>query len=130
MEILQLIIAAFGGGALFSFIQFLITRRDNSIKKAIAALDAKIEENYAKTARRCILRYSQEVRAGIRHTKEEWDQINTDIDDYNHYCKTHPEFENSRAVLAIEMLQGIYKNCLMHNDFDLDRREVQENENE
>lgn len=126
MEIIELIVAVISGGALLSFIQFLITRKDNSLGKAIKALDDKIDLNYAKTARRCILRYSQEVRSGVRHTKEEWDQINADIDDYNGYCKKHPDYENSRAVLAIEGLQKVYKHCWETNDFEEEKTHVNE----
>lgn len=113
------------GTAVLSFVQFLIIRSDNrkdhnaAILKKIEELEQKIDRIEATNSRRRILEYSQEVRRGVRHTEEEWNQINQEIDVYNKYCTMHPDYENNRAVMAIKNLNAVYEKCLMTNDFDV-----------
>lgn len=119
--------AAFGGGLLV-FIQFLITRHDNKkgyiaeLKDAIASMKRAFDEERMTVRRRNIFRFSQEVRLGVRHTAEEWNQVNQDISDYKMYCKAHQEFVNNQCELAIEGLESIYKQCWESNDFAVERR--------
>lgn len=67
--------------------------------------------------RRQILRFNGEVLRKLRHTKEEFDDVLVEIDEYERYCKAHPDYKNNRAVLAIENLRRVYKILLETNDF-------------
>ena len=122
----SIILGLCGGGALFGFLQFLITRRDNKsgIMKAIDALRNEIEtlrgeitEDRATNARIRILSFSDEVQRNIRHSKESFDQINSDIDTYRRYCDKHPDYKNNRAVMAIANIERVYAECMKENDF-------------
>lgn len=121
-----IILSLCGGGALFGFVQFLITRRDNKngILKAIDALRGEIEtlrgeitEDRATNARIRILSFSDEVQRDIRHSKESFDQINSDIDTYRRYCEKHPDYKNNRAVMAIANIERVYAECMKEHDF-------------
>lgn len=129
--IVAIITSALASTALFTFFQFLITRYDekkgkmNEVTTKIDTLQSRLEElrsdldeRDALDARRRILTASDEIRHGRRHSKEWFDQLNADIDAYNHYCDKHDDFKNNRAVNAIENINKVYLKLLETNDFD------------
>ena len=118
--------ALFGGAfgaALVSLVQFLINRKDQKQDKIDAVISEvelmrkEFEEERTSLARIRILRFSDEVRHGVRHSKESFDQVNLDIDTYHRYCNTHPDYKNNRAVMAIKNIENVYARCLRDNDF-------------
>lgn len=119
-----------GSNGLFSVILALLNRRwskkdgMNDLGKKIDALSAKLDkhikedrENDIRMARRDILRFNDEIRRGEPHTAESFDDILEAIDQYEHYCKAHPDFENNKAVLAIRNIKRVYEDRLEKNDF-------------
>ena len=64
-----------------------------------------------------IIHFGDETLHGQKHTKEHFDQILRDIDKYEHYCSTHPEFENNVTVLTSARIQDIYQKRLADGDF-------------
>lgn len=75
------------------------------------------DEQWVSLSRYHILRFGDELRRGLGHSKEQFDQILDDISKYEHYCDTHPEFPNGKAVAAIELIKETYKKSLEENDF-------------
>lgn len=71
----------------------------------------------AKSARRRILSCADELRRGVEHSQEFFDDVLEDISYYNNYCKENPDFENMKAVVAIEFITETYHKCLKDNDF-------------
>ena len=67
--------------------------------------------------RQRILRFSDEIRRKERHSKESFDNILDDIDDYEHYCDAHADYKNSKAEFAIENIRKAYRRTLDQNDF-------------
>ena len=131
---ITIILSIFGGGALVTFLQFLITRHDEKtgqaakvlkqlatlekdIKNDISNLKKEIDEDRATNARIRILQFSDEVRHNLKHSKESFDQVHQDIDMYNTYCKEHPKYENSRAVAAIANIERVYAKCMEEESF-------------
>lgn len=89
-----------------------------AIGKALNAdLNEKMEANEAKTARYRILRFDDEIRHKIRHSKEHFDQIIEDVDTYEHYCQDHPRFPNGKAVSATDNVKRTYEKCKAENSF-------------
>ena len=127
--------------SLMSFIQFLIVRHDqkngvlNEITTRLKNAQEDIEtikqhvdntfnsfsdQMYEEQIRYCrvrILIASDEIRHGIKHSEEFYDQINDDISKYNHYCRSHPGFQNNKAIHAISNINRAYEECLKNNDF-------------
>ena len=109
------LVAILCSGALFSFVQFLITfgfsRKDKSkeIETKIDALSERIAENQAILARTHILRFSDELKNGIEHSNEYFRQQLDDCDTYDRYCKGHPEFKNSYTEIANKHIKETYK---------------------
>ena len=55
-----------------------------------------------------ILRFNRELLQGLPHTQEDFIEALHEIDFYEHYCRMHEEYENNRAVLAIENIKRAY----------------------
>ena len=78
---------------------------------------ARMDKTDATTARYRILRFDDEIRHGQRHTFEHFNQILDDINDYEAYCKAHPEYPNNKALAAIEKIKKTYEKCRDENSF-------------
>ena len=79
--------------------------------------DASNAEEKALDSRRRILRFGDEIRSGIRHSKEHFDNIFDDIKYYRKYCKDHENFENDRIHISIKIIEDTYEKCIRANDF-------------
>lgn len=94
----------------------------SSILKAVGKLLTvdvldKLDENSASTCRYRLIRFDDELRHDVKHTQEHFDQILDDITIYENYCKAHPLYPNSKAVLAIENIKETYSKCRKENSF-------------
>lgn len=87
------------------------------MKTEIDTLKKEEELERMRQARQRILRFNDEILFEKRHSKEHFDEILDDIDTYEEYCRTHEEYENNKAVLAIATIREIYKDCLKTHDF-------------
>ena len=88
--------------------------------EVIKKLDAHITMDDRRTAdghRARILHFNNELLRDIGHTQEEFFEVLAEIDAYEKYCREHPEYPNNRAVLAIENIKRVYKECMETNDF-------------
>ena len=77
----------------------------------------KMEEDKADNARYRILRFDDEIRHKLLHTEEHFNQIISDVDAYERYCDTHPNYKNSKAISAIENIRETWKRCRSENTF-------------
>ena len=89
----------------------------NILFKEVDTLKKDEELERARQARQRILRFNDEILFEKRHSKEHFDEILDDIDTYEEYCRTHEDYENNKAVLAIATIREVYKDCLKTHDF-------------
>lgn len=128
--IVTLLIGLFGGGSLLKLVETLLDRKsglkrlESEMKDGFAKTDAKIEkisgefaQHKAVMARVRILRFSDDVVAKKRHSKESYYQVLSDIDEYEDYCALHPRFENNKTVIASKRIKDVYSQCLEANSF-------------
>lgn len=139
--LLTIAISVLGSSAIFGFVQFLISRKDSKdeklkdisdkidklssdlsvlseeMKQSDKDLKEQIDMQEAINARIRILQASDEIRHRTKHSKEWFDQLNDDITHYEHFCDTHPDFKNNRAVQAIANMNRVYAAALEQNDF-------------
>lgn len=80
-------------------------------------IDNKIDETTAVTARVRILRFNDELLRFEKHTKDAYDQVLRDIDDYEIYCKQHPNFANNKTKASVLNVKENYNERLRKHDF-------------
>lgn len=118
------------GAALVALVQFFVNRHDErkgksdtirgeiaAVRQSVDKLSAEVAMDRATSARIRILDFSDEVRHGVKHSKESFDQVNLDIDAYRRYCDGHKDYRNNRAVMAIANIERVYRECLKQQDF-------------
>ena len=124
---MQILAAVLASGALFSFVQFLISfwfsRKDKTkeLEKKVDAIDAKIDKNAAILARTHILRFADDLRNDIHHSEEYFRQQILDCDTYDTYCRNHPDFSNGLTIVASKYIREEFEKMYMkgenQNDF-------------
>lgn len=130
MDFIQTLIGGLAGGGLIGFIEFLIRRRDErsgkwneileaiaGLKDAVGGIDERLDKENADDARRNILAFDDELRRGMDHSEESYNQILEDMNHYSRYCKQHPEYENNKAVNAIRHINDVYQRVKAENKF-------------
>lgn len=85
----------------------------NALSEKISNVQTEVNENAAMSSRYRILRFDDEIRHKVLHTKEHYDQIIVDIDIYEAFCKRNPDFRNNLAHKAIGNIKRMYD---VHND--------------
>lgn len=101
-----------------------IGERLTEIEKRVDSLDGEIKGvrddadlHNAQNIRIRILQFADELRIGVRHSQEHFDQMLEDIDNYERYCMAHPNFKNSKATLATKLIEDTYTDCVEKNSF-------------
>lgn len=109
------------GGSFLTFVQYMINRHDrkkdknNAVLSAISTLSERVEkiensldERDAVLARTHILRFSDELYNGVKHSQEYFQQQLDDIETYNQFCSGHPKFANGRTKAAAKYIESEY----------------------
>lgn len=94
-----------------------LEQRILNLEKIDKQQDALREESETKEARRRIITFADEIRRGVPHSQEAFDNILDDITAYNNYCRMHPDFKNEKAVRSIASIDQIYDMCMKENRF-------------
>jgi hypothetical protein len=94
-----------------------LVERINKLERQVETFEQKGEERNIISIRARILRFGDEVRHKTRHSKEHFDQILSDIDDYEKYCDTHKDFKNNRTTATTAKILEVYKECVDQDDF-------------
>ena len=87
------------------------TATKEKIEKMQKTLDSHIredEDEKARNQRYRILRFYDEMCEKRLHSESHFEDIIADIDDYEKYCKAHPDFRNNRGELAMEHIKESY----------------------
>ena len=130
MDFLQAAAIALISGGLVSLIEFFIRRSDekkdknSEVLKAIQNLADKItgienrmDKENADEARRNILSFDDELRRGVPHSEESFNQVLQDIKFYRNYCREHTDYENDKATSAINHIRETYQAVKNENKF-------------
>lgn len=96
----------------------LTSKLSNSeLVEKIDQLDFKVEKNNAEYNRARLLRFNGELKRGVNHDEEEFNDVLHCIDDYERFCKKYPDYPNKKSVLAIENIQRVYQHLIETNGF-------------
>lgn len=77
-------------------------------------LEEKIDESDAIACRSRIIRFGDELYHKQKHTKEHFDQILSDITQYQLFCENHTNFKDTIADLTIRQITEAY--CELFSD--------------
>ena len=75
------------------------------------------DQEWAELRRTHILRFGDEIRLGVSHSEEHFNQILLDIHQYNKYCDEHKSYKNDKAIATIDLIKQTYSKCLSENRF-------------
>ena len=92
-------------------------RQIDTLERSFSIKNDSDEERETKACRRRILRADDEIRIGMRHSKDFFEDVLRDIDFYETYCDTHPHFKNKCAESSIRNVIATYEKCKADNDF-------------
>ena len=94
-----------------------LSKKIDSLEKKSDSLEKKIDLNKAESKRTSILRFNGEIKRGIHHDEEEFNDCLGAIDYYEDYCRENKDYPNSKAVMAIANVKRVYKKAYSKNDF-------------
>ena len=94
-----------------------LSRKIDALEKKIDSLEAKEDRRDAVNKRVRILRFEDELQSDARHSKDSFDQVLSDITDYDQYCAGHPEFRNNQTSATVEHIKKVYSERLERRDF-------------
>lgn len=107
--------------ALFKWLGRMITGelsdKIDALSDKVDKLEAKEDQRDAVNKRVRILRFEDELQREQRHTKDSFDQVMSDITDYNQYCTDHPKFRNDQTAQTVEHIRKVYADRLERHDF-------------
>ena len=117
-------------GVILSIINMAVARHDkkhdakDTVLKSIDEINQKIDKlsdigdkRNATSMRVRILRFRDELLEGQEHTHDSFQQVLSDIDEYESYCESHPEFKNNQTAATVEHIKRIYAERLAKHDF-------------
>ena len=94
-----------------------LEKKIDSLEKKSDSLEKKIDLNKAESKHTSILRFNGEIKRGIHHDEEEFNDCLGAIDYYEDYCRENKDYPNSKAVMAIANVKRVYKKAYSKNDF-------------
>ena len=94
-----------------------LEKKIDSLEKKSDSLEKKIDLNKAESKRTSILRFNGEIKRGIHHDEEEFNDCLGAIDYYEDYCRENKDYPNSKAVMAIANVKRVYEKAYTENDF-------------
>lgn len=94
-----------------------VLKQLNDLSARMDKMESKNEQDKMETARIRILRFGDECKRKEKHSEEHFNQVLDDIDKYEAYCATHPEFKNAKAVITIANIKAHYAERLENGDF-------------
>lgn len=132
--IVAIVIAALGSSGLWTVVNSIIQARHEkksrvlreleSITRKIDVLDRKVGEVDSKgdlrnaiAMRVRILHFNDELQEDRRHSKDSFDQVLSDISEYNRYCDEHPNFKNNQTEATVRYICRVYDERLERHDF-------------
>ena len=104
--------------------QIQIKNDQASLKTEIQNLSSEMDqmkaddaETKAEDARFRILRFNDEILHGMNHSKEHFEQTIMDIENYDAYCKDHPDFKNHITKISSKRILSEYEKNLENHSF-------------
>jgi hypothetical protein len=128
--IIAVVAAVLGSNGLWALLQARFARKDakedktdkvieaiKDLRKQVEGIGDRVDRNAAVLARTHILRFNDELINGVQHSQEYFRQQLQDIDTYESYCRSHPDFQNSYATMAVDNIRDTYRHLMEKGEF-------------
>ena len=89
----------------------------DGVHEELDNLKEREEIKEADAMRNRILRFADELRQHMRHSKEYFEQVLSEIDTYLAFCRSNDDYPNSKADAAIKYTLECYEKVLKEDDF-------------
>ena len=90
---------------------------NGEVLKEVTDTKSQLEEHILTDSRSKILGFNRELLQHQKHTREDFIEILGVIDAYEDYCKSHPDYKNSRCIHAVRNIGRVYDELLVTGDF-------------
>lgn len=87
-----------------------------ALPSRLEALEHEFNDDRAFRWRSQILRRADYILSGEKFSRETWEDTKDTIKRYKKYCENNPEYENGKAVFAIDLLNNKYDEAIANND--------------
>ena len=89
---------------------------DKKVERKFSEQQKEADEKEAKRLRASIISFSDSCRVHEKHTKNHFENIMRDYDDYMVYCDKH-NLENHFIEGEKQYIESVYQECLRENKF-------------
>lgn len=89
----------------------------SKVQLKIDGLETEVRENAIVNCRTQFTRFGDELRHGVRHSKDHFDQTLMNITKYEQYCQAHKDFANDVTEATARLIKKNYEERLEKNDF-------------
>ena len=93
-----------------------IIELDKKVERKFSEQQKEADEKEAKRLRASIISFSDSCRVHEKHTKNHFENIMRDYDDYMVYCDKH-NLENHFIEGEKQYIESVYQECLRENKF-------------
>lgn len=93
-----------------------IIELDKKVERKFSEQQKEADEKEAKRLRASIISFSDSCRVHEKHTKNHFENIMRDYDDYMAYCVKH-NLENHFIEGEKQYIESVYQECLRENKF-------------
>ena len=111
------IIIAILGSSWFSAKVATRKMKSDEILQKMEAIDDKVDLLKAENNRARVLRFAGEIRRGEHHDLEEFNDVLESVNNYEQFCKDHPDYPNNRSVNAVHLIKTTYASAYENNKF-------------
>ena len=94
-----------------------VQQAQQDTRSALDKHQAADDEYKAECHRAALLAFNTSLLRGELHTQEDFFDAFRHIDQYEGYCRNHPEYKNNRASHAIANIGRVYDERLKARDF-------------
>lgn len=94
-----------------------IEKNLSNVQNKIDSLDTEVKENAIVNCRAQFTRFGDELRHGMKHSKDHFDQTLMNITKYEQYCQAHKDFANNVTEATAKLIKRNYEERLEKNDF-------------
>lgn len=101
----------------FSDKQKEVNEKIELLNTKVDGVNDRIDLEHAENCKSKILRFADEIGRGAKHSQEHFNQILTNVDEYEDYCDLHHDYQNTKTVIATARIKEVYAKCSKNNDF-------------